>query len=129
MSERGFTLTELVIAAAVMVIAILSMMQSSFSVMNVSQASYQKSVAMQDANTLLENMRDLAATGTFPANVTGTYANNSTVSYSNLPSETATITYASSTANPLDVRVTVSYLENSVRSTSVTVRSYITQRL
>ncbi len=128
-NERGFTLIELMITALVVVAAVVSFMGATTALANTNTASYQRNVAIQDANLILEQMRDLAASGTFPGNVTGTFANNSTdSSYTNLPSETITISYADAAANPLDATIQVSYQENSRRSTSVSIRSYITQR-
>lgn len=128
-NESGFTLVEIMITAVVVAVVVLGFLNSAMGVQTSSQAAYERSVAIQDAHQVIEAMRNLAASGTFPTNVTTTYSNGGTVSgFTNLPSETITVAYASATANPLDATVTVSYLENSRRSVSAQVRTYITQR-
>lgn len=74
-------------------------------------------------------MRNTASSGTFPANVVAAYPNNATVSgYTSLSSESVRVAYASTTADPLDVTVTVSYNENGRRAMTQTLRTYITKR-
>lgn len=125
--EKGFTLIEIMIAAVVVAVVVLGFMGASTGIQMQGEAAHQRSIAIQDANRVIELMRDAAATGTFPANVTSAYSGTLS-GYTSLPSESVSVAYASTSANPLDVTVTVSYLENSRRTTSAAVRSYITQR-
>ena len=134
--EQGFTLIELMITVVVMVIAIGAVLQANTGMARTSEGMFQRSVAMQDANQVIERMRNTAISGTFPANVTAVYPNNGSVSgFSALTSEAVTVSYADRngdgnalTENPLDVTVTVSYLDNTQRNTSMSLRSLITQR-
>lgn len=127
--QSGFTLVELMITAAVVVIIVLGFLNSSTRMQSANQAAHERSVALQDANQVIELMRSAAATGTFPANVTGTYANGGTVAgFTTLTNETVTVTYANAAADPLDVTVTVAYRENGTRNVTATLRTYITQR-
>lgn len=115
------------ITMVVVAVVVLGFMSSATGVQHQGQAAYQRAIALQDANQVIEQMRNAAASGTFPANVTGSF--NGTVSgYSSLPSEAVSVAYVSATANPLDTTVTVSYLENGRRTTSASIRTYITQR-
>ena len=127
--SEGFTLIELMITMVVVVLVIVGFMGANFAIQRSSEAAYSRTVALQDANRVIEAMRNLAASGTFPTNVTGTYSDGGTVSgFSNLTSETVTVSYANSSANPLDATVTVSWSENGVRTVSTSLRTYITQR-
>lgn len=125
--EKGFTLIEVMITAVVVAVVVLGFLGSATALQSANRAAFERTIALQDANQVIEAMRNTAATGTFPSNVTSVYSG--TVSgYSNLPSESVSVSYASPTANPLDVTVTVSYNENSVRPTSASIRTYMTQR-
>ena len=127
--QRGFNLVELMIAMVVGVLVLMGFIGTNGALRQASYAAYEKSVALQDANQVVEMMRNTAASGTFPAVVTTSYPSGGTVSgFSNLTSETITVSYANSAANPLDTTVTVTWLQNGNRSVSTTLRTYITQR-
>ncbi len=128
-NEKGFTLVELMITAFVVVTIIVGFLGSATALQAANQAAFERSIALQDANQVIELLRNTAATGTFPGNVTAAYPNNSTVSgFTSLTNESVRVTYTSATANPLDVTVTVSYSENGTRNMSTSLRTFITQR-
>ena len=128
-SQTGFTLIEVMITMAVMAAALLAVMTANAMVSQTSEGAYQRLVAVQDANQVIERMRNTAATGTFPGNVTAVYPNGGTVAgFTSLTNETVTVAYVSATANPLNVTVTVNYLENGRRAANTAMRSIITQR-
>src|SRR5262249_15806343 len=112
-NEQGFTLIEIMIAASVVAIVVLGFLNSALGIQTSTQAAFERSTAVQDAHQVIEAMRNTAASGTFPSNVTTAYSNGGTVSgFSNLTSESVTVSYADAAANPLDATVTVSYNEN-----------------
>ena len=123
-NQQGFTLIEILITTGVVATVVLGFMGSATAIQSQQIAAYQRSVALQDANQVVELLRNAATSGTFPGNVTGT----TMPTYTNLPSEAITATYVSTSANPLDVTVTVTYSENSLRSTGASIRTLITQR-
>ena len=130
-NEKGFTLVEIMITTVVVSIVLLGFVSSSSGIQRQGEAAYQRAMALQDANQVIEQMRNLAATGTFPANVTGTFNGAVAASYAHMPSssaETISVSYANASANPLDATVTVSYSENGTRATTAAIRTYITQR-
>lgn len=128
-SQNGFTLIEVMITMVVMAAALLAILTANAMVSQTSEGAYQRLVAIQDANQVIERMRNTAATGTFPGNVTAVYPNGGTVAgFTSLTNETVTVAYASTVTNPLDVTVTVSYLENGRRAANTAMRSIITQR-
>lgn len=127
--QRGFTFVELIVTMVVALIVILGFVGASSAVQTASTAVFERTIAVQDAHRVIEDMRQTAASGSFPSNVVAAYPNSGAVSgYSNLTSEAVTVTYASTTANPLDVTVTVTYKENSTRDVSSQLRTYMTQR-
>ena len=128
-SQEGFTFIEVMISMSVIVLLAVGFLMSATSLQAANMAAFERSIALQDANQVIETMRNTASTGTFPANVIALYANNATVSgYTSLTSESVRVAYASTTANPLDVTVTVSYNENGRRAVTQVLRTYITQR-
>ncbi len=129
LNGKGFTLIEVMIAMVVAVMVLVGFVGANGNLRQTSESMFEKSVALQDANQVIELMRNAAASGSFPANVIASYPNGGTVSgFSNLTNETITVSYASASANPLNTTVTVSWLRNGARSVSTTLRTYITQR-
>jgi len=129
-SQNGFTLIEIMITMAVMATALLAALTANAMISQTSEGVYQRLVAVQDANQVIERMRNTAATGTFPGNVTAVYPNGGNVAgFTSLTNETVTVTYVSAITNPLDVTVTVNYLENGRRAANTALRSLVTQRI
>lgn len=134
--EKGFTFIELMIAMVVAVLMLLGVMAANSAVQKASEAGHQRVNALQDANQVIERMRNTAQTGSFPSNVVAIYPNNGTVSgFSSLTSETVTVSYAdrngdgiATNDDPLDVTVTVAWSENGERTTNTALRTLLTQR-
>lgn len=126
-NEKGFTLIEIMITTIVVALVILGFVGATTSVQKVNQAAYERSVSFQDANRVVEQMRDAAASGTFPSNVTSSFS-GAVSGFSSLTNQTVTVSYADASADPLDATVTVSYLENGTRAVSNSIRTFITQR-
>lgn len=134
-SERGFTLIEVMITVAVMTVSLLGLLYANTKMQQASNAAFENAVAMQHANQVIENMRNLAVTSL--ATVTGTFSNGGTVGSSyytqtssseSLPSEAVTASYVSASADPLDTTVTVTWSAGGVRTVSKSVRTLITKR-
>ncbi|HTL47360.1 MAG TPA: prepilin-type N-terminal cleavage/methylation domain-containing protein [Verrucomicrobiae bacterium] len=128
-SESGFTLIELMITMAVVLVALVGYVAANIAVQQASNAAFQNTVALQDANRVIEQMRNTSVGGTFPGNVTAVYPNNGAVAgFNNLTNEAITVSYSDATANPLTVTVSVSWLENGRRNVNTALRTLITQR-
>lgn len=128
-SKRGFTLIELMITMAVIVLALVGYIGANNAIQRSSEAAFERSIAMQDANQVLELMRDTASGGEFPANVVTAFPNGGMVDgFTNLDNQQVRVDYADTSADPLDVTVTVTWLQNGTRSVSVTIRTLMTQR-
>ena len=127
--KAGFTLIELMIALVVVTVVIVSYIGANILAQRNTEEMHERTLAIQDANRVIEQMRNISRTGTFPGNVLTAYPNNSTPSrFRNLDQEAITISYVSPTANPLDVTITVAWLSYAKRQASETIRTYITQR-
>ncbi|OGW76582.1 MAG: hypothetical protein A3J52_02795 [Omnitrophica bacterium RIFCSPHIGHO2_02_FULL_49_9] len=128
-SRDGFSLIEAVIAIAVVAFSIFAILAANTRLQQRAQAVFERSIALQDANQALEQMRNTADSGTFPNNVVSAFPNNSAVpGFANIASEQVTVSYANVTSDPLDVTVTVGWLENGVRQVSATLRTLMTKR-
>jgi len=128
-TQRGFTLIELMISLFVVTLVIGGYIGANILAQRNSEEMHERTLAIQDANRAIEQMRNVSRTGTFPNNVVTAYPDNGTpTGFTSLPQEHITITYASTTANPLDVTITVSWFSNARRQVSETIRTYITQR-
>lgn len=127
--QKGFTLIELMIALLVATLAIGGYIASNIVIQRNADSAFERTVALQDANQIIERMRSIAQSGTFPANVTAAFPQNSTVSgFLNLTNEQVTVSYADPAVNPLDATVTVVWTSHTQRQETTALRTYITQR-
>lgn len=128
-STQGFTLIELMMSVCVVAIALLAYIGGNLGISRMSEQVYEQSVAFNDAMRVVEQMRATAKTGTFPANVVAAFPHNSqTVNFTNLTSEQVVQTYVDSTADPLDVTITVTWSSRGQRTLSKSIRTLLTQR-
>ncbi|MBI4115097.1 MAG: prepilin-type N-terminal cleavage/methylation domain-containing protein [Candidatus Omnitrophica bacterium] len=128
-TSKGFTLIELLVSFVIIVLALLGMLLVNSYVQKQGEQTFEKFIAYQDANRVIELMRNSSATGTFPLNVTTAYPNGGAVNgFSNLSGEQIRVTYTDSTADPLDIIVTTSWQAQGIRGTSIQLRTLMTKR-
>lgn len=128
-SESGFTVAELMITLAVVVLITAGYLGSNIVIHQATAAAFERSLALQDAHQLMEQMRDAANQGQFPENVTSAFPDSGTVGgFNTLPNEQVTVRYVDPAADPLDVTVTVTWNANGRRPEDVALRTLITQR-
>ena len=128
--QLGFTLIELMIAMVVTVLALVGFVGAGVAVQQGDESAFERTIALQDANQVVERMRNTALTGNFPTNVVAVYPNNGLVAgFNGLTNEQIRVVYANTAANPLDVTVTVTWLERGRRAVNTSLRSLLTQRL
>lgn len=147
--KRGFTLIELVITMVVAVGGLLSLMAANIAMEQRSDAAFVRTLAIQDANQVIEQMRNAADTASsepFQTNVT-TAGASAAANVRSLPAvynEQIVPCYRNSdgsrcdetTADPLDVIVTVTWQEHglsiwrglNVPPRSAALRALITKR-
>lgn len=113
---KAFTLIELVVAVAVLVIAILTTAFSITNVNDMSALSRERMAAASDANRVLEAMRDTAnqsiallKTTDWSAWAALNVMNGKTGNEILLNSEAATVTFQNLTDNPVQTTVTISW--------------------
>lgn len=127
--QRGFTLVEVMITMVVVILALGGYVWANVNVQQASDVRFEKSVALQDASRVIEQIRLSAATGQFPANVVAAFPNNGQVAgFNNLTNEQVTVSYASTVSDPLDVTIAVAWQEAGRRPTNISIRSLVTQR-
>lgn len=127
--ERGFTLVEVMITMAVSVLFIGFLLGSNILIQKANTISHQKTLALQDATQVLERIRNASENGLFPNNVLAAFPNNGTVAgFSNMTDETVQVRYVSTTANPLDVQITVNWTDESNHPVSYSLNSLVAQR-
>jgi prepilin-type N-terminal cleavage/methylation domain-containing protein len=128
-AESGFTLIELMITVGVVLLALVGYVGANIAVQQASNAAFEATVALQDANRVIEQMRNTASGGAFPGNVVAAFPNNAAVAgFNNLTGETITVGYADPTSDPLTVTVTVAWSENGRRNVNTALRTIMTQR-
>lgn len=127
--ESGITLIEMAVTIGVIAFTIMAVLVANSRVHSMAEASFERSVALQDANQVLERMRNTAMSGSFPANVTNAFPNNGNVAgFNSLAGERIAVTYVNPAADPLDVTVTISWQENGVRPVNTALRTLMTRR-
>ena len=132
--EKGFTLIELMITIAVVILALLGLLSANTMMMRTSGTVFERAVATQHANQVVERIRDLA-TGSL-ASVTTTFPNAGVVNsalYTStaselLSNESVSVIYADPAANPLDATVTVNWNAQGLRPVSTNIRTLIAKR-
>lgn len=130
-SEKGFTLIEVLFSMGIIVIAVIGIIAADIMIQKNSESAHESAVALQDASRVVEQIR-LSAFGAsvrFPADVVTSFPNSGLVAgFANLTQETVRVTYTDPTANPLAVTVTVNWISNQNRNSTVALRSLVTQR-
>ena len=128
--EGGFTLIEVMITMVVVILALGGYVWANVNVQQASDGRYERSVALQDASRVIEQVRLSAVNGQFPGNVVAAFPNNGQVAgFNNLTNEQITVSYANTAADPLDVTIAVAWQEAGRRPTNVSIRSLVTQRI
>lgn len=126
---QGFTLIELLITVVVVILALVGYVQANSAIGQSGNVAFERSVALQDANRVAEQMRLASRTGNFPANVVASFPQNGAVGgFNNLTNQQVTVNYADTTADPLDATILVSWQENGRRLETTALRIMLTQR-
>jgi type II secretory pathway pseudopilin PulG len=120
---------ELMIALVVISIVSVGFIGANILAQKNNEEMHERTIAIQDANRAIEQIRNVSRIGTFPANVVTAYPHNGTLTgFNDLTAETVRVAYVSATANPLDATVTVSWTSYPQRNNEITIQTYITQR-
>lgn len=138
----GFTLIELMIALFIVTLVIAGYIGANIAAQRNTEVMHERTIALQDANRIMEQMRTASGNTTvpFPDNVTAVYANGHayTNDPNNLPTgleelpltnETITVAYTNATADhPFAATVTVTWTSYTGLQCTEMVKTYITQR-
>lgn len=169
-NQKGFTLIEVMITVAVVSISMIGLLYANTKIQHSAQSAFQRSVAMQEAHRVMEEIRlfantpsscsdfptcvsDSSVAGSFPHNTArtgftslpaycggmqGTAAACTwpfTFTAKNTSQEQIVVRYTdgdadglTTTDNPLEVEITVVYMEEPNRPAYTTLKSLITSR-
>ena len=127
--KSGFTLVELMFALFILIISAISILLIFFSSAFLLESSRGTTTAVNDAKTVMEEIRRTASTSL--AEVTDPDANWPGWAVENgcntLFNETIQVSFVDQDADPLDVTVTVSW-QDRTRSRSLDLRQLVTRR-
>lgn len=127
-NPTGFTLAEVTITMFVSSITLSSVLFANNNIQKVNTNWFQRTVALQDAHQVVEQMREEASYALFPSNVTAAFPDAAYVTgFSNLQNEQVLVNYNAIT-DPLDVTITVSWKDEHERTVSYQLNTLITQR-
>lgn len=111
MKIKGFTLIELMISAAILVLALIPVLVLFYNYLVVMEATRNTTIAVSDAGFILESMRSTDPFTT--SNVLGTYPQGADVADKigarKLKNETVQVFYQDTAADPLVVTVQVNW--------------------
>lgn len=121
------TFIEVLIAMCIVVPVILILVSANVSLMRMADDAKETMIALQDANSAIEQIRNVSESGL--STVTATYSNGSTISgYSNLTNELVTVIYPSASDDPLDIMVTVTWQNRWGRNRTKSLNTKVTER-
>lgn len=135
----GFTLIEVVLAAAIFAVAVLGVFGAFLGASALTEGSRNLTQAVEDARTVMDRMRsDLQSStdvATFVANFPTTtyetwFENQQTAeaAFTNLGDEAVDVTYGDATDDPLEVTVEITWQERGGRERSTTLQTQMTRR-
>lgn len=130
---KGFTLIGVLIAVVLLGLGILGALGANLSIQQWSEGTWERSLAVQDAGRVIEEMRNTAnqsLLNQFQPEVINR-ANTVAATIRSLPAvagEQINVTFANPAGDPLDATVTVNWLERGTRSKSAALRTFITKR-
>ncbi len=127
--SRGFTIVEVIIALFVAALVISGYVGANLIIQKNSQEAFERTVAVQDAYRVIEQMRTASQTGSFPTNVTTAFPQNGLVTgFTSLPEEQVLVHYDNPTDDLLYVLITVSWESNTEKTLTASLRTLIGQR-
>lgn len=132
-NAKGMTYVEILIAAAVFILAVGSLLNSLTAVVYLINLSGEQSVAIADIRNMMERIKVTAFANTvnlFPnGDVDGPVYNSysSIVGGYTLNNEHITVTYANPNADPLEISVTLTWQDKRNHNQSLTVYTFKTR--
>lgn len=125
---KGFTFIELLICIAIIIPVLLGVIGVDIYMTRAGDTSRQVINALQDANTVIERIRNTASNQGLTA-VTAAYPSGQAVAgFATLTNEQVVVTYPSATADPLTITVTVTWQNSEGRNMSRALATQVTRR-
>lgn len=129
--QPGFTIVELMIALFVASLVIAGYVGANILAQKNTEEMNERTVAIQDANQVIERMRNVSNTENwdFPEDTVAAYPHGAAVTgFNNLINESVIVSYENTNEDPLHVTVTVTWTSYGGRAHTETVETHITQR-
>ncbi len=127
LNSKGFSLLEFFISAIVLFVALSLSISAVNYISQTNEMSYEEIVALQDAHRAIEQVRQQSAIGLFPENVINTFPDNQAIAgFNNLPGEQVTINYVSTTENPLNLTISVTWNSTTKNGNNRTMTTQLT---
>jgi prepilin-type N-terminal cleavage/methylation domain-containing protein len=130
-SQTGFTIIELMIALFVLSLLVVGYIGANVMAQRNTEDMNERTVAIQDANRVIEQIRDASNTEgwDFPADTVAAYPDGASVGgFEHLSDEVVTVSYDDPNGDPLHVAIAVTWTSYTGRVHTETVETYITQR-
>ncbi len=126
--NTGFTFIELLICIAIIIPVLLGVFGVDIYLSRASDTSRQVMAALQDANTVIERIRNVASNQGL-TQVTATYPSGQAVAgFTGLTNEQAVVTYPNAVADPLAITVTVTWQDAAGRNLTRALSTQVTRR-
>lgn len=129
--ERGFTLLELMIGAAVLIIALVTLIAAYVGCFTLNESARNLTIAINDGQSVMEEIRDRNNTFNITQEDWTNWASQDPPNgggCNSLDNESIIVTYPSGTgASPLEILVTVNWTEKG-RSRSTQLTTLLTER-
>lgn len=124
-NTKGLTLVEVLVAAFILVVGILSVFLFFTNAMKATQYAQDLTLATSHAENVLEEMKIKSTLAEITGENWTTWAQSQ--GFNTLPSESTSVSYpAGDSADPLDIQVTVSWTRDG-RSNNIVLRTHMTK--
>lgn len=126
--KQGFTFIELLVCIAIIIPVLLGVFGVNIYLCRAGEMSRQVMTALQDANTVIERIRNVASNQGLTV-VTATYPTGQAVAgFTSLTNEQVVVTYPNAVADPLAITVTVTWLDTAGRNMTRALSTQVTRR-
>lgn len=127
--EQGFTLLEVLTAMVLSVLALVAILAANTVLSKGNTLSHQRVIAVQDAQRVMERVREVATAGRFPANVTNAFPDGGLVpGFNNLRNQQVRVNHTIAGNELLDVSVNVNWQDETNHNLTYSLGALITQR-
>ncbi|MBI4549473.1 MAG: prepilin-type N-terminal cleavage/methylation domain-containing protein [Candidatus Omnitrophica bacterium] len=126
-NQRGFTFVELLVAIAIVIPVLMGMIGVNLYTFRVGETSRSVMTAMQDGHSVIESIRNVANNQGLNAVAANFPSGQAVAGFANLTNEQIIVTYPNAAQDPLQITVTVTWLDRQ-RAMSRSLVTQVTRR-